>query len=138
MTRTGMARGRIAIVDRVDAVVAAMRINGLTGAHCLIVPEPWAIIEALKRPAIDRSIVRKWSDKLLELRLDSAGSTARVRVLVCRIENACGLEHDERCVVALLAQANEDSWRSYVMRLEAEAQGRLAEIDIPAPCSVET
>lgn len=138
MTRTGMARGRMAIVDRIDATVAAMRINALTASLCLVVPEPWAIIETLKQPAVDRAILRKWADRLLELRLAdgySAGAIARLRVLVCHIESSCGLEHDERTVVAMLAQANEDSWRSYVTRLEAEAHP--APVEIPIPCSAE-
>lgn len=134
--RSAFTRGRIAIVDRVDGVVAAMRINALAAPYCVVVPEPWAIIEALKQPAVDRAIVRKWVDNLLALELPGAGATARLRVLLCHLENALGLEHDERAVVALLAQADDDSWASYVTRLEAELRIAIA-IAIPITAAAQ-
>lgn len=135
-TRTGMARGRIAIVDRIDAVVAAMRINALTGGHCFVVPEPFAIIAALKQPAIDRELIRKWADKLLALELTDAGAIARLRVCVCHLENACGLYHDDRSVAAMLAQANPDSWRTLVEQI-ARAQPIEIEVEVQTPYLAE-
>lgn len=136
MRRCALARGRIAIVDRVDGAVAAMRINALLmqdhrWPRCVPDSEPWAIIAALKQPAVDRTIIRKWLDALLDAWLEPAHLTALLRARVCELENALGLHHDDRSVEAFLAlgAGDTETWSAYVARLRA--QGRPIEIPIP-------
>lgn len=127
MRSTAFARGRIAIVDRVDGVVAAMRIleefresrcGG--GGHAVQETLPWHIIDMLKRPAVDRSAISVWVAEILDAQIGPL-SVPYLRLRVAELEGACGLPPDERTVEAVLARADDRAWGAYVDRLMAEA-----------------
>jgi hypothetical protein len=125
---------RISISDRVDAVVATMRIyeylkDDSRWPRDVPDHQPWRIIAELQVSSIDRVVIRRCLDEVLEARLEPHHLMAHVRARVCEVENACGLLHDDRSVEAFLAQGNRDTWRALTDRLKTEARP----IEVPIP-----
>jgi hypothetical protein len=137
--RSAFTRGRIAVVDRVDAVVAAMRIaqefaESRRRGHHVHENLPWAIIAEIKAPAVDRSLIRKWTDEILGVRLEPPYLIGYLRLRVADLEAACGLPPDERTVAAVLARGGPiGAWDAYLKGIEAEPQP----IETPIPTTTE-